>query len=75
MDSKGLASYPTVPYASKTLAPGGIITGYYTIAGAMTNMLTQGTQYEYWLTVDSIKDIAEGNENNNDFRINIRAGY
>lgn len=70
-----MASYPTVNYSGKTIPPGETVVGYYTVSSQHMSLLNYGTQYAYYLTVDSIKDIAEGREDNNDFRINIRAGY
>lgn len=70
-----MASYPTVNYSGKTIPSGETVVGSYIVPSQSMNLLTPGTQYAYYLTVDSIKDIAEGREDNNDFRINIRAGY
>lgn len=69
------ASYPTVAYTPKTISPGETVRGSYIVAANAANSLTYGQAYEYYLTVDFIKDIDESNEANNEFRINIRAGY
>lgn len=70
-----MASYPTVAYTGKTIPPGEMVRGFYIVAAGAANTLTYGLAYQYYLTVDSIKDIEESNETNNEFRINIRAGY
>lgn len=70
-----MASYPTVTNAPKTIPPGETVRGSYIVAANAANSLTYGQAYEYYLTVDFIKDIDESNETNNEFRINIRAGY
>lgn len=70
-----MASYPTVAYTPKTIPPGETVRGSYIVAVNAASSLTYGQAYEYYLTVDFIKDIDESNETNNEFRINIRAGY
>jgi hypothetical protein len=59
-------------FPGKVLKPGETYINIYTIAPNLTAMLTSGQQYEYWITIDYIKDIKESNENNNDFKINFR---
>lgn len=70
-----MASYPTVAYTPRTIPPGEMVRGSYIVSANAANSLTYGQAYQYFLTVDAIKDIDEGNETNNEFRINIRAGY
>jgi|GEM_PF-1717895 len=59
-------------FPGKVLKPGDTYINIYTIAPNLIAMLTSGQQYEYWITIDYIKDIQESNENNNDFKINFR---
>lgn len=59
-------------FPGKVLKPGETYINIYTIAPNLIAMLTSGQQYEYWITIDYIKDIKESNENNNDFKINFR---
>lgn len=59
-------------FPGKVLKPGETYINIYTIAPNLIAMLNSGQQYEYWITIDYIKDIKESNENNNDFKINFR---
>ncbi|MBN8783259.1 MAG: hypothetical protein ABS85_06045 [Sphingobacteriales bacterium SCN 48-20] len=59
-------------FPGKVLKPGETYINIYSIAPNLIAMLNSGQQYEYWITIDYIKDIKESNENNNDFKINFR---
>lgn len=65
-------TYHFSTFPRKVLKPGETHINIYTIAPNLINTLTSGQQYEYWITIDYIKDIRESNENNNDFKINFR---